>query len=70
MNVSGSILSFRLRIGRIEVLDFIFKGGAAVMLLLGKAERFSIDIDIDIIYKDPIDLHVLADIAERKERIH
>jgi len=27
-------------------LDFIFKGGTAVMLLLGKTERFSIDIDI------------------------
>ncbi len=27
-------------------VDFVFKGGTAVMLLLDRAQRFSIDIDI------------------------
>jgi len=45
-------------------LDFIFKGGTTVMLLLGKTERFS--IDIDIIRREPFDLHILSDIAVKK----
>ena len=31
---------------RLSRLDFIFKGGTSVMLLLGKPSRFSIDIDV------------------------
>jgi hypothetical protein len=45
-------------------LDFIFKGGTAVMLLTGKPERFS--IDIDIIHKEPIEKEVLMGIASTK----
>lgn len=31
---------------RIENLDFIFKGGTALMLMIQESRRFSIDIDI------------------------
>jgi predicted nucleotidyltransferase component of viral defense system len=36
-------------------LDFIFKGGTSLALLLGKVQRFSIDIDIVIEYKAKMD---------------
>lgn len=42
-------------------LDFIFKGGTAVMLLTGRPERFS--IDIDIINKKPIEKEILMAIS-------
>ena len=41
-------------------LDFIFKGGTALMLLLKEPKRFSIDIDI-IVPKKPKDLQQIFD---------
>lgn len=41
-------------------LEFIFKGGTALMLLLPEPKRFSIDIDI-IVSKKPEDLHTIFD---------
>ena len=36
-------------------LNFVFKGGTSLLLLLGKPNRFSIDIDIVMDCKDPMD---------------
>ena len=36
-------------------LDFVFKGGTALMLLMGSSKRLSIDIDI-ILYDDSVNI--------------
>lgn len=47
-----------------QKLDFVFKGGTALMLILDSSKRLSIDIDI-IIEKEPTDLEkVLNDLLE------
>ena len=52
---------------RINDLDFIFKGGTALMLLLPEPRRLSIDIDIILPQKHP-DINVLFQkIAEQSE---
>src|SRR5690554_7544891 len=45
-------------------LDFVFKGGTALMLILDSSKRLSIDIDI-IIEKEPKDLEeILSNLLE------
>ena len=47
-------------------LNFVFKGGTALMLLLNSTKRLSIDIDI-IVSKEVDDIEkLLADIATKK----
>ena len=48
-------------------LDFIFKGGTSLILLLGKPGRFS--IDIDIVLPRPAKLRSLLSIGHRAGRL-
>ena len=59
---------------RVAGLDFIFKGGTSLLLLLGSPHRFSIDIDIvlpdpsnlDDYFKDVLAQNVFTRIEESK----
>lgn len=49
-----------------EELDFVFKGGTSLMLLLGSTKRLSIDIDIIIPKTDDLLEEKLKNLVERK----
>ena len=65
--VEKVIRALRLLEGLVEEkLEFVFKGGTSLMLLLGSTKRLS--IDIDIIMEDKVDLKKqFANIVKNKE---
>ena len=54
-----------LELLRTENLEFIFKGGTALMLMIQKPRRFSIDIDILIEKKDQDLELILNNVVEK-----